>query len=98
MSSHFLDPKFATDPTGPIQFNRGLWEETRACLNYLVNNKVQQMQSTKLQPLQLTNPQEKGSPGIVPQGEGPQIHVQQSPLVTTPIGNDESGTFCHVFW
>ena len=52
------------------------------------------MQSTKLQPLQPANPEVKGSPGIVPQGEGPQIHAQQSPWVTPPIGSDESDTFC----
>ena len=46
------------------------------------------MQSTKLQPLQPANPEGKGPPGIVPQGEGPQIHAQQSPWVTTPIGSD----------
>ena len=44
------------------------------------------------------NPEVKGSPGIVPQGEGPQIHAQQSPWVTTPIGSDESDTFCLFFW
>ena len=45
---------------------------------------VKKKQSTKLQPLQLINPQ--GSPGIVPQGEGPQIHAQPSPWATTPMG------------
>ena len=56
------------------------------------------MQYTKLQPLQPTNPQVKGSPGIVLQGEGPQIHAQPSPWATTPIDGDDSGTFCHFFW
>ena len=42
------------------------------------------------------NPQ--GSPGIVPQGEGPQIHAQPSPWATTPIDGDDSGTFFHFFW
>ena len=50
------------------------------------------MQSTKLQPSQLINPQ--GSPGIVLQGEGPQIHAQPSPWATTPMGSDDSGSFC----
>ena len=47
--------------------------------------------------MQPTNPQVKGSPYIVHQGEGLQIHAQQSPWATTPMGSDDSGTFCHVF-
>ena len=53
---------------------------------------VRKLQSTKLQPFQLINPQ--GSPGIVLQGEGPQKHAQPSPWATTPMGSDDSGSFC----
>ena len=57
---------------------------------------VRKLQSTKLQPFQLINPQ--GSPGIVLQGEGPQIHAQQSLWATTPMGSDDGGSFCHFCW
>ena len=53
---------------------------------------VKKLHSTKLQPLQLINPQR--SPGIVLQGEGPQKHAQPSPWATTPMGSDDSGSFC----